>query len=168
MDEKPTFRQVFEEEEGPLLRYACGLAGRRETAEDIVQEAFLKLHGHWNEVENPCAWLFRCVKNLSINHARDTRREILDSEAGHHEPGGAGADEQLGKMEAMGTLRMLMAELPPADRRLVTLKYHNGMKYEQISRATGMSVGNVGYKLHHILKHLADSLRRMGVESAEG
>ena len=38
----------------------------------------------------------------------------------------------------------------------------------EISQRTGLSVGNVGYKLHHLLKSLGESLRRMGIESAEG
>ncbi|MES2996508.1 MAG: RNA polymerase sigma factor [Verrucomicrobiota bacterium] len=166
---RPTFRVVFEEEESPLLRYAHGLVGQRETAEDLVQDAFLKLHGHWQEVENPRAWLFRCVRNLSLNHLRDHKREVLDGEAGKKTATGKPtADEQLGKLEAIGTLRMLMAELEPEQRHLLSLKYHEDCKYEQISRATGLSVGNVGYKLHHLLKQLADAMRRMGVESAEG
>ena len=48
------------------------------------------------------------------------------------------------------------------------MKYFEGLKYSQISQRTGMSVGNVGYRLHHILKGLADSLRRAGVEGATG
>ncbi len=75
MEEKPTLRQVFETEESPLLRYAHGLVGQRETAEDLVQDAFVKLHAHWDDVENPRAWLFRCIRNLSINHIRDHKRE---------------------------------------------------------------------------------------------
>ena len=51
---------------------------------------------------------------------------------------------------------------------LVTLKYHDNLKYDQISERTGLSVSNVGYKLHHALKNLADSLRRLGIETAEG
>ena len=60
-DVKPTFAQVFESEESPLLRYAHGLVGQAETAEDLVQDAFVKLHSHWDEVENPKAWLFAIV-----------------------------------------------------------------------------------------------------------
>ncbi|WP_367874358.1 hypothetical protein [Luteolibacter sp. Populi] len=35
-EDKPSLRQIFEAEEGPLLRFAHGLSGRRETAEDLV------------------------------------------------------------------------------------------------------------------------------------
>ena len=41
--EKPAMREVFEQEEEGLLRFAFGLLGRREVAEEIVQEGFLAL-----------------------------------------------------------------------------------------------------------------------------
>jgi RNA polymerase sigma-70 factor (ECF subfamily) len=77
-------------------------------------------------------------------------------------------EQALGKLEAIGTLQLLVAELQEEDRTLISLKYHDGLKYDQISQRTGLTVSNVGYKLHHALKNLADSLRRLGVESADG
>jgi RNA polymerase sigma factor (sigma-70 family) len=168
MENPTTLLQVFEAEESPLLRYAFGLVGQRETAEDLVQEAFIRLHNHWDEVANPRAWLFRAVRNLALNHLRDHRRETpLDN---NHEPpaDARGPGQSLAKMEALGTLQLLIAELPEDDRELIRLKYHENFKYQQISTHTGLGVGNVGYKLHHLLKGLADSLRRMGIETAEG
>ena len=168
MDDKPTFREVFEAEESPLLRFAYGFVGQRETAEDLVQDAFLKLHGHWEEVEQPRAWLFRCVRNLALNHIRDHRRETeLDPE--HDTPGKDDVPEEvLSRMEAVGTVQLLLAELPPEDRELIALKYGEDLKYLQISQRTGLSVSNVGYKLHHLLKGLADSLRGLGIETPKG
>jgi RNA polymerase sigma-70 factor (ECF subfamily) len=71
-------------------------------------------------------------------------------------------------MEAVGALRMLMAEMQEQDQQLIAMKYKRQLSYEDISKQTGLSVSNVGYKLHHLLKGLADSLRRLGVESVEG
>ena len=168
MDDQATFRQVFEAQESPLLRFAYGLVGQRETAEDLVQDAFLKLHAHWDEVSQPRAWLFRCVRNLALNHLRDHRRETELNDDKEWQSDGAGPEQVLGRLEAVGTLQLLVAELDPAERDLITLKYREDLKYEQISQRTGLSVGNVGYKLHHTLKRLADSLRSLGVESASG
>lgn len=168
MDEKPTLHQVFEAEETPLLRFAHGLTGVRETAEDLVQEAFLKLHQHWAEVQQPRPWLYRCLRNLAINHLRKRKRETPLDESRDWEGPAPTADRDLGRLEAVGTLRLLMAELDDDDRQLLELKYREDLKYDQIANRTGLSSGNVGYKLHHLLKGLADSLRRMGVESAEG
>jgi len=168
MEEKPTLRQVFDAEETPLLRFAHGLTGVRETAEDLVQEAFLRLHQHWTEVQQPRPWLYRCLRNLAINHLRQRKRESPLDDQREWEGPSATADHDLGRMEAMGTLRLLVSELDEDDRQLLELKYHGELKYDQIAARTGLSTGNVGYKLHHLLKGLADSLRRLGVESAEG
>ena len=40
LPEKPPMREVFEQEEGGLVRFAFGLVGRREVAEELVQEGF--------------------------------------------------------------------------------------------------------------------------------
>jgi RNA polymerase sigma factor (sigma-70 family) len=168
LEEKPAFLEVFAAQESPLLRYAHGIVSQRETAEDLVQEAFLRLHRHWAEVTHPRAWLFRCVRNLALSHIRDHQREspmLPDSEweSPTSHPG-----QTLGKLEALGTLQLLVAELPDDDRQLISLKYQEGLKYDQISQRTGLSISNVGYKLHHALKNLASSLRGLGVDSAEG
>jgi RNA polymerase sigma-70 factor (ECF subfamily) len=168
MEEKPTLRQVFEKEEAPLLRYAFGLVGQRETAEDLVQEAFLKLHTHWDDVSNARAWLFRSVRNLALNHLRDHRRETSIDDTSEIQSESPEPDVRLGHLEAVGTLQLLLSELDPAERQLIALKYQENLKYEQISKRTGLSVGNVGYKLHHTLRGLADSLRHLGIESADG
>lgn len=168
MEEKPTYRQVFEAEETPLLRFALGLTGIRETAEDLVQESFLRLHQHWPEVRQPRPWLYRCLRNLALNHLRQRRHESPLDDSREWESPSLTPEQDLGRLEAAGTLRLLVAELRDDDRHLLELKYHDGLKYEQIAEHTGLSAGNIGYKLHHLLKNLADSLRRLGVESAEG
>lgn len=168
MEAKPTLRQVFDAEESPLLRYAHGLLGQRETAEDVVQDAFLKLHAHWEEVTHPRAWLFRCTRNLALSHLRDHRRETPMDSSREWESSALDPEQALGKLEAIGTLQLLVSELQEEDRTLLSLKYHEGLKYDQISQRTGLTVSNVGYRLHHALKNLADSLRRLGVESADG
>jgi RNA polymerase sigma-70 factor (ECF subfamily) len=78
------------------------------------------------------------------------------------------AAELLGRHEAVGVLRMLMTEMPTQDQQLIEWKYKGNLSYEEISKRSGLSVSNVGYKLHHLLKGLADAMRRMGVESREG
>lgn len=167
MEEKPTLRQVFEEEESPLLRYAHGLVGQRETAEDLVQDAFVKLHAHWDEVTHPRAWLFRCTRNLAFSHLRDHKREISIENEDEFQSYDPDPSHTLGKLETLDTLRNLVAKLNEDDRALISLKYHEGLRYDQISQRTGLSVGNVGYKLHHALKKLADSLLHLGVENSE-
>ena len=155
---------VFQAEELKLLRYAFGLVGRREIAEEIVQEAFLQLHAHWDEVRDPVPWLYRSVRNRSANHHRDTRREILGDRPPETSEGREAPDEALRKLEAEGHLRLLVAELEAPDQELLRLKYVEDLKYREIAERTGLSTGNVGYRLHHILKLLAGKLHQLGID----
>jgi len=162
---KGTLAALFESEESAVLSFAIGLVGRRSVAEELVQEAFLRLHQLWDQVENPRAWLYRSIRNLALNHLRDHARETpID---GHDGPGSdATPDLALGHLEAVGIVRLLTAELSPEDQHLIHLKYHEDLKYQDISRRTGLSVSNVGYKLHHLLKGLADALRHAGIDGS--
>jgi RNA polymerase sigma factor (sigma-70 family) len=162
-----TIAALFESEESPLLYYALGIVRRRIVAEELVQEAFLRLQKVWGQVENPRGWLYRSVHNLALNHVRDARPETELDEAT------AAADEMppaevLGRSEAVGTVRMLLAEMPEDDRNLIKLKYQDDLKYEEISRRTGISVGNVGFRLHHVLKGMLDGLKRAGIDGSQG
>ncbi len=159
--------ELFRVEESALLYFAMGIVRRRSVAEELVQEAFLRLNREWGNIENPRAWLYRTIRNLAINHLRDAHPETqLDEERASQDEGLP--RDQLGRNEAIGTIRMLLAEMPEEDRNLVTLKYHDELKYQDISKRTGLSVGNVGFRLHHILKRLLDGLQRAGIEGSEG
>jgi RNA polymerase sigma-70 factor (ECF subfamily) len=167
---QPTLIALFESEESALLSFAMGLVRRRSVAEELVQDAFLKLHEVWEQVENPRGWLYRSVRNLALNHLRDHRRETgLDgTEETAHAASEASPDEELGRMEAIGMVRLLLSDMRPEDQDLIRMKYHEDLKYGEISRRTGLGVGNVGYKLHHLLRGLADALRHAGIEGSRG
>src|SRR6478735_756330 len=75
-----TIEELFEALESPLLAYAFRFTGEAGAAEDMVQEAFMRLHAQFDEVREPRRWLYRTVHNLALNHRRDTEKIIsLDS-----------------------------------------------------------------------------------------
>ena len=159
---------LFEAEESGLLRFAMSLVRQRMVAEELVQETFLRFHQVADEIENPRGWLYRSLRNLALNHLRDRPKEsVLEEENAPAHDARLPVDA-LGRDEAVGLMRMLLAEMSPEDRALIQLKYHDDLKYQEISRRTGLSVGNVGYRLHHLLKGLAESLRRAGIEGSQG
>ncbi|MBT8036634.1 MAG: sigma-70 family RNA polymerase sigma factor [Verrucomicrobiae bacterium] len=166
--EKSRIEDIFEAEETPLLRYAYGMVMRREVAEEIVQDAFLKLHKHWKDIDQPRAWLYRATRNLSLNYLRKYQRESLTEDSDMEPTAHDLPDVELGRMEAIGTLRILIEELPTADRELIRLKYDDELSYGRIGEALELSTGNVGYKLHHLLKHLSEALQKAGISSPRG
>lgn len=161
---RTSLQDIFLAEESKLLRYAFGLVGRREIAEEIVQEAFLQLHAHWDDVREPVPWLYRSIRNRSANHHRDTRREVISETPEQEESGREAPDATLRRLEAEGHLRLIVSELEPPDQELLRLKYVEDLKYREIAERTGLSPGNIGYRLHHLLKLLAGKLHQLGID----
>ena len=165
-----SIESLYAAQESALLLYARSLVNHDgEAAQDIVQEAFLRLHGNLGSVRQPQAWLYRTVHNLALNHLRAGRKivPLPASESERPEPpdGQPLPDEYLERMEAIGQTRLCLEELDPRRRELVRLKFEEGLSYKEISEKTRLSISNVGYLLHHALKDLAASLKRAGVTS---
>ena len=160
------FREVFEAEEASLLRFAISMVRQREVAEEIVQDVFLKLHLNWEEIEQPRAWLYRSLKNQILNHLRDERLQPQANDELETEPDGKSESvpEQLTKLEAIHLVRGLVDALPESDHALIRLKYFDGMRYREISEQTVLSVGNVGYRLHHLVRGLAKKLHSLRMD----
>src|SRR5712671_3366209 len=72
----PTIEELFAALESPLLSYALRLVGQLSVAEDLVQEAFMRLHAQFDEVREPKRWLYRTVHNLALNQRRDANKIV--------------------------------------------------------------------------------------------
>ena len=167
--------ELFQTLESPLLGYALRLARDRAVAEDIVQDAFMKLHAQFDEVEEPRRWLFRTVHNLALNHQRTAGRTVpltTSNPAGSSDAPGSGEldtadpqplpDEQIIRLEGIGLVRLTLESLDERSRALLRLKFNDDLSYKEISARTGLTVGHVGYLLHHALKAMAAELAKIG------
>jgi RNA polymerase sigma factor (sigma-70 family) len=170
MSEPPgleTIEELFAALESPLLAYAQRLAGDFDLAQDLVQDAFMKLHAQFDEVRDPRRWLYRTVHNAALNHRRQAGKIVHLDPTG--EEGAPAADpqplpdEKIAQLEGIGLVRLSLETLDDRSRELVRLKFNEGMSYKEISAKTGLTTGNVGYLLHHALKAIADELARNGV-----
>ncbi len=171
----PSLEELFGELEGPLLLYAMKLVQNADTAQDLVQDAFLRLHPRLAEVKQPKAWLYRTVHNLAMNHHRKYSRVVPFRQEGEDVDGGRSPgipepvdeeplpDERIEYFENVGLAMLCLNKLDAVARDIVRLKFVEELSYKEISERTGLKVGNVGYKLHHALKQLAFELEQIGV-----
>jgi RNA polymerase sigma factor (sigma-70 family) len=167
-----SIESLYAAQESALLIYAQKLVNHTETAQDIVQEAFLKLHEGFDTVRQPQAWLYRTVHNLAINHIRKNNKIVpLVAEDSGDKTGGSAhgidvadtkplPDEYLARMEAIGRTRICLGQLDARSRELIRLKFDEGLSYKEIADQTHLTISNVGYLLHHALKAVAAALRK--------
>jgi RNA polymerase sigma-70 factor (ECF subfamily) len=166
-----TIEELFMALESPLLAYALRLAGRLEVAEDIVQEAFMRLHAQFDDVREPKKWLYRTVHNLALNQRRDAGKivelnlkgEEVDAAAVDTTDPQPLPDEQIARLEGIGLVRLSLETLDKRSRELVRLKFNEGLSYKEIAKKAGLTVSHVGYLLHHAIKAIADELAKNGV-----
>ena len=157
---------LFEVLESSLLHYAMKRVNQWETAQDIVQEAFLRLHAKWDEVRQPKSWLYRTVHNLAVSYFRaGARREFPEEEAGevHPDEEQLWPDSELERMERYGLTRLCLQRLPERERQLLEWKFTEGLTYKEMAERGGLKAGHVGYLLHHALKQMGQELAREGL-----
>ena len=165
--------RLVAEHEQPLLRYAARLLRDATTAEDVVQNVFIKLCRGWGEGMQPSAqlkaWLYRVTHNEAVDHLRrQNRMRLVQGEQAELAVQNAPDARPLpgGEDDRRGTVLAHVRRLHPREQQIVLLRLEEGLSYEEISRITGRSIGNVGNILHHAVKKLSTSLVRAGVGAA--
>jgi RNA polymerase sigma-70 factor (ECF subfamily) len=171
-----TIEQAFDALESPLLVYARRLLGNVSAAEDVVQEAFMRLHVLFHEVRQPQAWLYRTVHNLAVDHQRHATRHVAlggDSKAGDDVPRSPAMDEladsqpipdeQIARWEGIGLVRLVVETLDDRSKEIIRMRFDEDLSYGEIGDRMGLKVGHVGYLLHHALKAMAVELAKMEV-----
>ena len=169
---RETIEELFTALESPLLNYAWRYTGERGLAEDVVQEAFMKLHAQFDSVTQPRPWLYRTVHNLALNQRRAAGKSVslVPSSSSDENPSAAETadpaplpDEQIIRLEGIGQVRLSLETLDERSRELVKLKFNDELSYKDIAARTGLTAGNVGFILHHALKTIAAELAKTGV-----
>jgi RNA polymerase sigma-70 factor (ECF subfamily) len=157
------------------------MTGRREDAEDLLQEVFLRLvrmlpsYSHQGNFEG---WLFRIAANLGRDRIRRIRRSpiVASLSSGSENPpasdgerGWDGADEAaeppdsgLLRNEQIDRMQRALTQLPDAEREVVLLRYYSSMSFAEIAEAMDTPLGTALARSHRGLT----KLRRLMEEDA--
>ncbi len=154
-------RTLYVSHRGPLVEYAAFLLGSREGAEDLVQEAFVRLEpAAVARVASPRAYLFRVVRNLAFNLRR---RRRLESTHGTPDaiPSWAAPqlletpEQRLLLIERVRRLSDLLDRMPEGTRAIVEMYRFEGHTLDEIASALGISVATTHRRLRAALAALA-------------
>ena len=137
------FHTVWVPLQDRFYRVAFYLLENRADALDAVQDLYVKLwkmRDSLDLVRNPGAYGTLLLRNLCIDRIRRARpAEPLPEEVS----GKAPPDEELILRETVGTLLGAIERLPESQRNLLTLHLLQGLSYEEIAAATGLSPLNI-------------------------
>ncbi len=141
-------RVLFDNEAGRMLAIAHRILRRRDLAEEIVQEAFVRI---WRSAAafdpargSPRSWIYAIVRNLALNAVRDGRREILvEDGADELDARAADATDVLGRMADASALRRCLERLDDNRRNSLMLAYVGGFSHGEIAGRLRVPLGTV-------------------------
>ena len=128
-----------------LLAYCKGMTKSKSSAEDLVQETYLRAFTHWDDVEdlstNQCrAWLYKTARNLYIDQVRKQARETPAEE---EQLSLASFEEDL----SQAAVAQLIARLPGTEQVLFTMRYFDGYNARELGEIFDLPSATVRSRL---------------------
>jgi len=160
--DRETFRLLIRRHQGMVTRFACRLLnGDRSAAEDIGQEAFLRLFRaakRYTARGEMCAFLLTTTRNLCRDHLRRQRpTEEWDAALDYADPSPTGEHAVLSR-ERSEIVRKAIAALPEEQQTILILSHYEGLSYTEIATIVGCPPGTVASRKHYALAALRRSL----------
>lgn len=147
------FHDLYVREFPALARYAARLVNSPDAANELTQEAFVRLFARWRRVEDPAAYVFLILTNLVRDHWRRRDRERSTLRWLRHAPAPQPSSREAAVMEAV-------ERLPARLREPLLLHYYADLPIESVAATLGRPVGTVKRQLHEARQAVGDFLTR--------
>ena len=146
------FNQLVQNLKHKMYRLALRVVNNQEEAEDVVQEALIKI---WNkreklaEIENPAAYCMTITRNMGIDKLRARKMDTTDIDEQYSlESKSANPERHLVAKDELSNVMKIVNALPENHRTVIHLRDIEGYTYKEISQMTGYSIEKVKVYLH--------------------
>ena len=147
--------EILHRYESPLIGYLISILADRDTAEDIAQDTFLKL------IKRPPLilssgklkpWLFRVAHNLARDFQRKHgRTHIVEAVPDEADPTPTAPGSQ-------HDTEVLLSQLSPEIREVVSLRIYADLSFKEISKQLGIPIGTATWRMKHGLESLRNHI----------
>jgi RNA polymerase sigma-70 factor, ECF subfamily len=155
------FEQIVREHQSMVFSLACYFLHDAARAEEIAQEAFLRLYQNLDRIVSPAhlvQWLrkvtWRCAIDESRRNSHQPTVSLEDAPEPEVEPKG-------GDLLAEESVRVMVASLPPRPRMMVILRYQEELELAEIAEVMGVPLNTVKSSLNRALGVLRSKLTRV-------
>lgn len=148
----------------PSLRaFAISLSGKRDRADDLVQETLTKAWKHQESFTpgtNLKAWLYAILRNEFYSQMRKKGREVEDVDGNFSSQLAVHAEQQ-GHLD-LADMREALTKLPADQREALLLVGASGLSYEETAEICGVAVGTIKSRVNRARRKLAELLEVEG------
>jgi RNA polymerase sigma-70 factor, ECF subfamily len=170
--DEAAYRVLLERYERPVFSICIRMVRNREEAQDLAQEAFMKVFAmldRYNPAYAFSSWLFKITSNLCIDSIRKRRIDTLPMDQPVETPGGSEYARQYEspdddpegvyvKNEKMQQLSEAVDALPPHYRLMIVLRHQQDLSYEEIAETLEVPLGTVKARIHRAREMLKSKL----------
>jgi RNA polymerase sigma-70 factor (ECF subfamily) len=145
-------RRLYESHSRGLLSYACSFVSSFAAAEDVVHQVFERVLRGDIEIEGSAvSYLYRAVRNGSLNQIRDRSREVDLNDSWLESPAG---------MEQTGLeLQSALGELPEEQREIIILHVWGQLSFDEAAAALGISPNTAASRYRYGLSKLREQFQ---------
>ena len=180
--DQAAFRRLVERHQRRAFAIAMGLVRDENDARELVQDAFLRVYkglGTFQGSSSFFTWLYRIVTNLAIDLMRKPGRrdqELADSHSTEDDADfplvaridGADPLDVVRRREIAARIQTALDALPPYHRGVILMREVEGMSYEEMAEAMGVSKGTIMSRLFHARQKLQRALADCYAEEGPG
>ena len=169
------FRKLVERHQHRAFAIALSLVRDETDARELVQDAFLRVFKGLNSFQGGSSfftWLYRIITNLSIDLIRKPGRQLVDIDESRFESDesqeaefpllsrvdGSDPADVVRRREIAGRLQAALEALPPYHRGVIVMREIEGLSYEEMAQAMGVSKGTIMSRLFHARQKLQKAL----------
>jgi RNA polymerase sigma-70 factor (ECF subfamily) len=181
--EEAAFRELVERHQRPAYAVALTLVRDENDARELVQDAFLRVYRGLGSFEGKSSfftWLYRIINNLAIDLMRKPGRHdvgLSENHGAEEEPAelplvsridGADPIDVMRRREIAVRIQTALDALPPYHRGVIVMREVEGMSYEEMAQAMGVSKGTIMSRLFHARQKLQRALADCYSEQVQG
>lgn len=165
------FASLLARYQNRLYRYLLRWVHEPATAEDLFQQTWMRVIeniGRFDPKRNFDAWLFAVARNIVIDYLRRRRPRSLEEPVGDDLPlseclctNTPGALEQVLRSERVELVQRALEAQPPVYREILSLRFEEEMKLEEIAEVLSIPLGTVKSRLGRALEGLRTAFLRM-------
>ncbi len=152
---------LFDKYHLKLYNFFLRLTRNKETAEDLTQNVFSRIISYkhtFKEEYKFKTWMYQMARNVHIDHYHKNKAYFSDFEETESSPEkGIEAIDENEKTEKHEILKEAMNLLSDDEREILELSKFQDLKYDEISKITGNSVGAIKVKVHRAVNKLRNN-----------